>query len=114
MEFTKEQLTRIINAANEVITALDGTNPDLCKENNEGMVKAWDCLNDDAAPPAVVKRLAEIALATLTAEPIGWTDERELRDVEKDGCGYLFTINPITPHADPRRIIKLYRLPEIK
>lgn len=43
------------------------------------------------------------------SEPVGWTDEAELRDVEKDGCGYLFKANPITPHADPRRVILLYR-----
>ncbi|HBQ4072215.1 TPA: hypothetical protein L7053_003165 [Klebsiella pneumoniae] len=42
------------------------------------------------------------------SEPVGWTDEEELRDVEKDGCGYLFKANPITPHADPRRVILLY------
>jgi hypothetical protein len=49
------------------------------------------------------KRLAE-----LTEKPIGWTDEQELLDVEKLGCGYLFNANPITPHADPRRVILLY------
>ncbi|EPJ0509290.1 hypothetical protein ACTBNK_005584 [Klebsiella variicola] len=43
------------------------------------------------------------------SEPVAWTDEAELRDVEKDGCGYLFKANPITPHADPRRVIPLYR-----
>ncbi|EPB1657451.1 hypothetical protein ACV90N_003253 [Klebsiella pneumoniae] len=43
------------------------------------------------------------------SEPVGWTDEEELRDVEKSGCGYLFKANPITPHADPRRVILLYR-----
>ncbi|ENK1839395.1 DUF550 domain-containing protein [Enterobacter hormaechei] len=37
------------------------------------MVRAWDYLNDDAAPPEVVKRLAEIALAALT----GSSAERE-------------------------------------
>ncbi|ECC1747234.1 DUF550 domain-containing protein [Salmonella enterica subsp. diarizonae] len=56
-------------------------------------------------------RLAEIALASLTAEPVAWTDEKELKDVEKDGLGYLFTVNPITPNADPRRVIKLYSAP---
>lgn len=45
------------------------------------------------------------------AEPVAWTDEQELRDVEKDGLGYLFTVNPVTPHADPRRVIKLYTAP---
>ncbi|HCQ8339095.1 TPA: DUF551 domain-containing protein [Klebsiella pneumoniae] len=48
-------------------------------------------------------------LASMDTEPVGWTDEAELRDVEKDGCGYLFKANPISPHADPRRVIKLYR-----
>ena len=56
----------------------------------------------------------EIALAALTAEPVAWTDEQELRDVEKDGCGYLFKVNPISPNADHRRVIKLVRLPAIK
>ncbi|EAA8260935.1 hypothetical protein AC294_004070 [Salmonella enterica subsp. enterica] len=37
--------------------------------------------------------LFEIALASLTAEAVAWTDEQELRDVEKGGCGYLFTVN---------------------
>ncbi|HDZ2125485.1 TPA: hypothetical protein RRZ98_003718 [Klebsiella pneumoniae] len=53
--------------------------------------------------------LAQIALAAMDSDPVGWTDEQELRDVEKDGCGYLFKANPITPHADPRRVILLYR-----
>lgn len=48
-------------------------------------------------------------LAAMDSEPVGWTDEAELRDVKKDGCGYLFKANPITPHADPRRVILLYR-----
>ncbi|ELD7982276.1 MULTISPECIES: ead/Ea22-like family protein [Enterobacter] len=47
-------------------------------------------------------------IVELTDKPIGWTDEQELRDVEKLGCGYLFNANPITPHADPRRVILLY------
>lgn len=42
-------------------------------------------------------------------EPVAWTDEEELRDVERSGCGYLFTVKPVTPHADERRIILLYR-----
>lgn len=55
-----------------------------------------------------VKAIDEL-LEVRKAEPVAWTDEQELRDVEKDGLGYLFTVNPITPHADPRRVIKLYR-----
>lgn len=48
-------------------------------------------------------------IASFDAEPVAWTDEQELRDVEKDGCGYLFKVNPISPNADPRRVIELYR-----
>ncbi|MFB4762666.1 hypothetical protein ACE3JZ_13995 [Enterobacter hormaechei subsp. steigerwaltii] len=42
------------------------------------------------------------------SQPVGWTDEQELRDLESYGCGYLFNANPISPHADPRRVILLY------
>lgn len=47
------------------------------------------------------------------AEPVAWTDEQELRDVEKDGLGYIFTVNPIVPGADPRRVIRLYAEPPV-
>ncbi|HBS7472722.1 TPA: DUF551 domain-containing protein [Klebsiella pneumoniae] len=50
-----------------------------------------------------------MALAAMDSEPVAWTDEQELRDVDRGGCGYLFTVNPVTPHADERRIILLYR-----
>lgn len=53
--------------------------------------------------------LARMALAAMDSDPVGWTDEQVLRDVEKDGCGYLFKAKPITQHADPRRVILLYR-----
>lgn len=56
-------------------------------------------------------KVAEFALAAMDAEPVAWTDEQELRDVERSGCGYLFTCNPVTPHADERRVIKLYTAP---
>ncbi|APG80095.1 hypothetical protein BB751_28170 (plasmid) [Klebsiella pneumoniae] len=59
--------------------------------------------------PDEVLALTGALLASMDTEPVGWTDEAELRDVEKDGCGYLFNANPISPHADPRRVIKLYR-----
>lgn len=56
-----------------------------------------------------VKMLSRMALAAMDSEPVAWTDEQELRDVDRGGCGYLFTVNPVTPHADERRIILLYR-----
>ncbi|EBA9060711.1 hypothetical protein ABVJ60_003127 [Salmonella enterica] len=54
------------------------------------------------------EELARITLASLDAKPVGWTDAEELRGVEKDGYGYMFTVNPMTAHVDQRRVIKLY------
>lgn len=60
-------------------------------------------------PAEEAEALALIALAAMDSDPVAWTDEQELRDVDRGGCGYLFTVNPVTPHADERRIILLYR-----
>ncbi len=54
--------------------------------------------------------LFKIALASLEAEPVAWTDEEELRDVERIGLGYLLPCPP-DKYADPRRVIPLYRVP---
>ncbi|HII2323656.1 TPA: hypothetical protein ACYZ19_001063 [Escherichia coli] len=51
-----------------------------------------------------------IALASLEAEPVAWTDDEELRDVEQIGLGYLLPCPP-DKYADPRRVIPLYRVP---
>lgn len=51
-----------------------------------------------------------IALASLEAEPVTWTDDEELRDVEQIGLGYLLPCPP-DKYADPRRVIPLYRVP---
>lgn len=63
-------------------------------------------------PAAEAQEMARRLLAAEAQEPIAWTDAQELRDLEQHGCGYLFTVNPITPNADPRRVIKLYAEPE--
>ncbi len=65
---TKEQAQKIIDAANEVITALDGTNEDVHPDNSSKMCDLWDDLNDRYAPPEVVRELARIALASLEDE----------------------------------------------
>ncbi|MCE1514339.1 MULTISPECIES: hypothetical protein [unclassified Enterobacter cloacae complex] len=65
---TKEQAQKIIEAADEVITALAGTNEDVHPES-DSMLRLWDDLNDRYAPPEVVRELARIALASLEAEP---------------------------------------------
>lgn len=63
---TREQAQKIIDAANEVITALAGTNEDVNPES-DNMLRLWDDLNDRYAPPEVVCELARIALASLEA-----------------------------------------------
>ncbi|EPB5649092.1 hypothetical protein ACRQKW_000659 [Citrobacter braakii] len=97
MQFTKEQLITHITRHSDEINRLI---KQQSHHDNEYRKK--------------LLAVNEIALAALTAEPVAWTDEQELRDVEKDGCGYLFKVNPISPNADHRRVIKLFRLPEIK
>lgn len=54
--------------------------------------------------------LARMALAAIDSEPVAWTDEEELRDVNVAGIGYLFGIDrEANKFADPRRQIMLYR-----
>ncbi|EMZ3831295.1 DUF550 domain-containing protein [Salmonella enterica] len=67
---TREQAQKIIDAADEVITALAGTNDDVHPDNSTKMVRLYDDLNDHYAPPEVVRELARIALASLEAEPV--------------------------------------------
>ncbi|EEP9789027.1 DUF550 domain-containing protein [Salmonella enterica subsp. enterica serovar Saintpaul] len=67
---TREQAQKIIDAADEVITALAGTNDDVHPDNSTKMTQLYDDLNDHYAPPEVVRELARIALASLDAEPV--------------------------------------------
>ncbi|EIH5093774.1 TPA: hypothetical protein ACG04D_003812 [Escherichia coli] len=66
---TREQALKIIEAADEVISALAGTNEDV-HPGSDNMLRLWDDLNDRYAPPEVVRELARIALASLEAEPV--------------------------------------------
>ncbi|EFT3090377.1 hypothetical protein HVM10_003797 [Escherichia coli] len=61
-------------------------------------------------PAEEAEELARIALASLEAEPVAWTDGEELRDVRKYGFGEIFQCPP-DKYADPRRVISLYREP---
>jgi len=78
---TREQALKIIEAADEVISALAGTNEDV-HPGSDNMLRLWDDLNDRYAPPEVVRELARIALASLAAEPVAW-----MRD-DADGREY--------------------------
>ncbi|EEV3393592.1 DUF551 domain-containing protein [Escherichia coli] len=69
---TREQAQKIIEAADEVISALAGTNEDV-HPGSDNMLRLWDDLKDRYAPPEVVRELARIALASLEAEPVSQT-----------------------------------------
>lgn len=68
-------------------------------------------MDDLGISMAELNEMARMLLAGMDSEPVAWTDEQELRDLEKSGCAYLFTVNPITPNADARRVIRLYTAP---
>lgn len=62
-------------------------------------------------PPshAEIEELARMVLDAMDSEPVAWTDEEELRDVNVAGIGYLFGIDrEANKFADPRRQIMLY------
>lgn len=65
---TREQAQKIIDAADEVITALTGTNDDVHPDNSSKMCALWDDLNDRYAPPEIVRELARIVLASQAPE----------------------------------------------
>ncbi|EAO8776359.1 DUF550 domain-containing protein [Salmonella enterica] len=55
-----------------------------------------------------LRELARIALASLTAEPVAWTDAEELRDLRTVGFCEMFTVEPVSKDADMYRVIPLY------
>ena len=67
---TRKQTQQIIVAADEVITALAGTNEDVHPDDSKKMCELWDDLNDRYAPPVVVRELARMALAAMDSEPV--------------------------------------------
>ncbi|ECY7602803.1 hypothetical protein AVF65_14940 [Salmonella enterica subsp. enterica serovar Muenchen] len=88
---TREQVQKIIDAADEVITALAGTNDDFHPDNSTKMVQLYDDLNDRYAPPEVVRELARAMLASMDAEPVAWMCEdeegREYNGRNEFSCG---------------------------
>ncbi|TKU92263.1 DUF551 domain-containing protein [Citrobacter sp. wls617] len=82
---TREQAQKIIDAADEVITALAGTNEDVHPES-DSMLRLWDDLNDHYAPPEVVRELARIALDAQAAAPVYQWRERYVDSDLWDDC----------------------------
>ncbi|EDY0705114.1 DUF550 domain-containing protein [Salmonella enterica subsp. enterica] len=63
-------------------------------------------------PAEEAEHLARIALASLTAEPVAWTDEEELQDLRAVGFCEMFSVEPISKDVDIRRFIPLYCHPQ--
>ncbi|HGN8965212.1 TPA: hypothetical protein ACK1JR_004251 [Klebsiella variicola] len=96
---TREQAQKIIVAADEVITALAGTNEDVHPDDSKKMCELWDDLNDRHAPPVVVRELARMALAAMDSEPVAW---RRFQETPTDG-GYwiLYDYKPNCSGVEP-------------
>lgn len=101
MKMTKESLLKVIGAADDVISALAGTNDEVHKDDTDKMVRLWDDLNDQYAPPEVIRELARLALAAMDSEPVAWL------------CGEAILFNPDTVKAYAARtevtVTPLYR-----
>lgn len=57
--------------------------------------------------------LARIALASLTAKPIAWTDEMELNDMMIHGRASIFKSLRRMVNPDLTNVVKLYRNPVV-
>ena len=97
---TREQAQKIIVAADEVITALAGTNEDVHPDDSKKMCELWDDLNDRYAPPVVVRELARMALAAMDSEP---HTDGELSNL-------LWYSQEATCHSDPNYYCEFHRL----
>ncbi|WP_207303271.1 hypothetical protein [Klebsiella pneumoniae] len=112
MKMTKESLLKVIGAVDDVTSALAGTNDEVHKDDTDKMVRLWDDLNDQYAPPEVVRELARMALAAMDSEPVAWTwHYREQWHVTNDKCRAEFVakdgdvaVLPLYRHAQPAPI----------
>ncbi len=74
-KLTDNQLTKIIESAEAVISALAGTNEDVHPDNSTEMCRLYDWLNDNDAPPEVVLAMAhelQERRKADCAEPVAW------------------------------------------
>ena len=101
---TREQALKIIEAADEVISALAGTNEDV-HPGSDNMLRLWDDLNDRYAPPEVVRELARIVLASLEAEPVAY--------IFKHPAGKLFWALTDESNKEQSDVIPVYAAPPV-
>lgn len=107
---TREQAQKIIEAADEVITALAGTNEDVHPES-DNMLRLWDDLNDRYAPPEVVRELARIALASLEAEAVCYLTWHQGFRAPDDCEEYVVEAKPGDKSCDGSPAFPVYAAP---
>ncbi|MCT6196620.1 hypothetical protein MTQ57_03430 [Escherichia coli] len=107
---TREQALKIIEAADEVISALAGTNEDV-HPGSDNMLRLWDDLNDRYAPPEVVRELARIVLASLEAEPVAFIGKRMLEDLIYSAISRGRIWSDVTDKISGESRIPLYTAP---
>jgi hypothetical protein len=107
-KLTKEWLQNVISGLEDLRDPMLAFLDDDQAKTYEAMKLALEALDGKTVADHAQKELERLRAQT----PVGWTDEQELRDVERGGCGYLFKADPITPHADMRRVILLYAEPK--
>ncbi|SSK04070.1 Eaa1 [Klebsiella pneumoniae] len=106
---TDNQLTKIIESAEAVISALAGTNDDVHPDNSSKMCLLWDSLNDDDAPPeavlAMARELQERRKAAMDSEPVATLDVQSRRP---DGNKFALVFSSAA-HKLPDDVYFLYR-----
>lgn len=103
MKMTKESLLKIISAADEVISALAGTNNEVHKDDNDKMIRLWDDLNDRYAPPEVVRELARMALAAMDSEPV--TVPEQITYISEPTIQNILASDDSSPMANAARLL---------
>lgn len=107
---TREQAQKIIVAADEVITALAGTNEDVHPDDSKKMCELWDDLNDRHAPPVVVRELARMALTAMDSEPVAYawvsrSGKKHLTRCEPEQWRDAVIVTPLYLHAQPAPVV---------
>ena len=89
-QLTDNQLTKIIESAEAVISALAGTNEDVHPDNSTEMCRLYDWLNDNDAPPEVVLAMArEIQERREAMKPLAGIDLESAVDRLAENCNSI-------------------------
>lgn len=108
-QLTDQKLTKIVESAEAVISALAGNNDDIHPDDSTKMFRLWDALNDDDATPEVVLVMAKELQERRKAdrEPVGYfgrfdPDDEDLIDQCSKNVKGAF---PLYRHAQPAPVV---------